>query len=328
MHTSKQPEKRQHVSVFEVSDPIAAGETIQVIGQDLVHLGPGPFHLYRVTIQLPDVTLIYHSNKSRTRVNFQLDHNQMGFSVSGSDSKELIGGVDTKASGLFVAGPGAGAEMVVEQGYQSIVTLMEPDFIQKQFDGYRWDDVFRMPSGIETSQVDAKETSLYFDLGKRLTQAAESNRHIFDDDVTARMTAQRDIVDTFMPIFASGSPRRLEPRERTRNTYSDLVKSCENFTLDAGPERLSITDLCNNAGTSERTLQYAFREIMGMSPLAYLKRLRLHRARRDFYHAKDPQVSVTEIAMRWGFWHLGEFSRDYKACFGELPSDSLKQRLA
>lgn len=93
-----------------------------------------------------------------------------------------------------------------------------------------------------------------------------------------------------------------------------------------GPERLSITDLCDIADVSERTLQTAFREILGMSPLAYLKRLRLHRARKDFYREADTALSVTEIAMRWGFWHLGEFSRDYKTCFGELPSETLRGR--
>ena len=30
-------------------------------------------------------------------------------------------------------------------------------------------------------------------------------------------------------------------------------------------------------------------------------------------------------AMKWGFWHFGEFSRAYKECFGELPSDTLRR---
>jgi hypothetical protein len=31
--------------------------------------------------------------------------------------------------------------------------------------------------------------------------------------------------------------------------------------------------------------------------------------------------------LNWGFWHFGEFSRAYKECFGELPSDTLRRKL-
>jgi hypothetical protein len=35
---------------------------------------------------------------------------------------------------------------------------------------------------------------------------------------------------------------------------------------------------------------------------------------------------VTAEALRWGFWHFGDFSRAYKDCFGELPSDTLRRK--
>jgi transcriptional regulator GlxA family with amidase domain len=37
---------------------------------------------------------------------------------------------------------------------------------------------------------------------------------------------------------------------------------------------------------------------------------------------------VSAIALDWGFWHFGEFSRAYKACFGEAPSQTLRDRRA
>jgi hypothetical protein len=32
------------------------------------------------------------------------------------------------------------------------------------------------------------------------------------------------------------------------------------------------------------------------------------------------------VALDWGFWHFGDFSRAYKDCFGELPSDTLRRK--
>ena len=91
-------------------------------------------------------------------------------------------------------------------------------------------------------------------------------------------------------------------------------------------DRLYVTDLCRAARVSERTLEYAFKEIMGLTPTAYLTRLRLHRVRQALLAAAPGSITVSTAALDWGFWHFGEFSRAYKACFGELPSDTLRRR--
>ena len=77
---------------------------------------------------------------------------------------------------------------------------------------------------------------------------------------------------------------------------------------------------------SERTLEYAFKEIMGLSPVTYLSRLRLHRVRQALLAATHGSTTVTTEALNWGFWHFGEFSRAYKECFGELPSETLRRK--
>ena len=87
-----------------------------------------------------------------------------------------------------------------------------------------------------------------------------------------------------------------------------------------------MTDLCQAAGVSERTLQYAFKEVMGMTPVAYLTRLRLHRVRQALRAATHCTTTVTAEALRWGFWYFGDFSRAYRECFSELPSDTLRRK--
>ena len=88
---------------------------------------------------------------------------------------------------------------------------------------------------------------------------------------------------------------------------------------------LYVTDLCKAAGVSERTLEYAFKEVMGLTPVAYLVRLRLHRVRQGLLAAPLGSTTVSAQALNWGFWHFGEFTRAYKECFGELPSDTLRR---
>ncbi|MCK0164137.1 helix-turn-helix domain-containing protein [Marinobacter sp. S6332] len=87
----------------------------------------------------------------------------------------------------------------------------------------------------------------------------------------------------------------------------------------------SIAEICVATSASERSLQYAFRNFLQLTPVAYLRTLRLNRVRADLLAATPSHTTVTLIAMRWGFVHLGDFSRDYRCLFGEPPSETLAQ---
>jgi AraC family ethanolamine operon transcriptional activator len=88
----------------------------------------------------------------------------------------------------------------------------------------------------------------------------------------------------------------------------------------------TLLELCGVAQVSERTSEYAFLERFGVSPKAYLHRLRLNGVRKDLRNADPTATSVTALAIGWGFWHMGQFAKDYKRLFTELPSETLKKR--
>ncbi len=87
----------------------------------------------------------------------------------------------------------------------------------------------------------------------------------------------------------------------------------------------TIDDLCHIAGTSRRTLEYAFRDYFGTSPKRFIKTLRLNAARYDLLRGDYGSAHVVEIASGWGFTHMGQFSSDYRHMFGEKPSDTLRR---
>jgi len=89
--------------------------------------------------------------------------------------------------------------------------------------------------------------------------------------------------------------------------------------------RLYVADLCEAAGVSERTLETAFQRTLGITPMSFLKRLRLHGARLDLHKGSKAPAPVSTVALDWGFWHFGDFSKSYKACFGEPPSETLRR---
>ena len=116
----------------------------------------------------------------------------------------------------------------------------------------------------------------------------------------------------------SNSPSRLA---KARN----LIRLAEDFSNNCPNNTVRMVDLCRATEVSERTLQYAFKTCLGISPMNYLKRHRLHQVRRELKTANPTNSTVSRIACQFGFFHFGEFSQSYKAQFDESPSQTLKQ---
>jgi AraC-like DNA-binding protein len=91
------------------------------------------------------------------------------------------------------------------------------------------------------------------------------------------------------------------------------------------PERpFSVADLAGIAGISVRSLQEGFRRHVGCAPMTYLQEVRLTRVHEDLGTADPALVTVTTVAHRWGFTHLGRFASAYRARFGVSPSARLR----
>ena len=89
-------------------------------------------------------------------------------------------------------------------------------------------------------------------------------------------------------------------------------------------EAINAERLAEVAGVSVSALYDGFRKHRGYAPLAFLKQLRLRRARNELL-AAVPGCTVTQVAARWGFLNVGRFSTEYRKLFGERPTDTLRR---
>ena len=92
--------------------------------------------------------------------------------------------------------------------------------------------------------------------------------------------------------------------------------------VQAEPERAyTVALLAGIAGVGVRSLQHGFRVQVGMSPMAYLRRVRLSRVHDQL--SRGNSATVAEAAHRWGFTHLGRFAASYASVYGVPPSVTL-----
>jgi AraC family transcriptional regulator, ethanolamine operon transcriptional activator len=67
-----------------------------------------------------------------------------------------------------------------------------------------------------------------------------------------------------------------------------------------------------------------FQEAYGIAPLAFHRRLRLNEACRELFRSCRHDVTVAQVALRWGFDHFGRFSVENHRLFGETPTTTLR----
>ncbi|GIF25838.1 AraC family transcriptional regulator [Paractinoplanes tereljensis] len=142
-----------------------------------------------------------------------------------------------------------------------------------------------------------------------------------------RMAARwRDMVVSGLALtvehpYGVDEPAGLQGPRRPRTVKRALD------AIHAEPWRqFTAGDLASSAGVGVRVLQEAFRQHVGMSPLAYLRRVRLDGVHAELSRSDAWQVNVSEVAYRWGFTHLGRFAGAYRDRYGVSPSQTLRER--
>lgn len=97
----------------------------------------------------------------------------------------------------------------------------------------------------------------------------------------------------------------------------------ENYIETHRSKPIMVSELSKIAEINERTLYRIFNKRFGITPKAYLNKLRLNGVQSDLKKYSTTKIKVTDIANEWGYWHMGQFASDYKDLFGELPSETL-----
>jgi AraC family transcriptional regulator, ethanolamine operon transcriptional activator len=112
------------------------------------------------------------------------------------------------------------------------------------------------------------------------------------------------------------------PTRDARIQQRTAVERARQYIHGQLAEPLPLSELCRHAHVQARSLEYGFREITGLSPISYIRSLRLNAVRRRLSRTDTAEHSISKIALDHGFWHLSQFAADYRKFFGETPTST------
>ena len=269
---------------------------------------------------------------------FHVSFGKVSFELASRDVAKdtFVFGVVTSGSGTIDQGRGA-AQMAADQAYMR--DMRRPVVAQQSDFGS-----FALNVPLERLRAQAEalfgpgaaEVDLRFQAAADLRSAAgrhlRQSVHFVADQLDAAPpgTIRPQVLaaweDLLLVQMLTALPNSLEDFAAAAPRSGALpyhVKRARDFIEAHAGEKISLIDLAQAAGCSLRTLQAAFAETTGLSPMAYLRATRLEGAHRDLRGA-DPGTSVAEIARRWGFAHLGRFASAYRQRYGRSPVETLR----
>jgi AraC-like DNA-binding protein len=145
--------------------------------------------------------------------------------------------------------------------------------------------------------------------------ALASIKHVREDNVS-------------MPIVIADP---AQPSSRSRPCADDVsarlpakYRRAYRYLMDNLDQKdLSVREVASHIGVSERAIQAAFKNHLGLSPSELIRRQRMERIRDDLLDDDAPVTGMLEVAKKWGVQHRSTLINGYRSVFHEAPSATL-----
>lgn len=279
----------------------------------------GVFHGLLEELQLPGIQVFRESTSQGMRQSCCVWPDALWFGLPYSAQATRINGRTVAPNSVLVRPGDCEFELITPADYTIFGIVVRQDTLQDaaQRMGYAMDwERLRSAELVHASPA-ARQQCLH-----TLSALLQPPEHSAAADTT-QQTAQHRALQALLPLLDTGV---VDPAVRGSFARRQrLVAKARDYLLAHHDQALTVPDLCQQLFVSRRTLQYCFEDVLGMTPVQYLRILRLNGARRDL--RRNPASTVRDVAADWSFWHFSQFSSDYRKLFGHSPSADCHHKL-
>jgi AraC family transcriptional regulator, ethanolamine operon transcriptional activator len=306
--------------------PIACVDASQLSSQmpgwnfEFAQLSPGALHASGGMVAL-NCALVGQLTLDQTMLRRgHAPHGSVGVLIPGSASSQaFVGGRRLQPAQCVAMADGASIDMITHRDYIDVALAVDLHALREQ---PQWLGACALAT--RSGSWVAAPGSLWINRMRRtvrwlLTAIRQYPQAMGRPDIRA------SLADQFVMAMADFGSERADaerPPRDVRVQQRIAVERAREYIRGKLAEPLPLSELCRYAHVQARSLEYGFREITGLSPIAYVKSLRLNAVRRDLSRTDAADHSISEIALDHGFWHLSQFAADYRKFFGETPTST------
>ncbi|WP_415231282.1 helix-turn-helix domain-containing protein [Psychromonas sp.] len=214
-------------------------------------------------------------------------------------------------------------ELITPQDFHIFGLVLDKESLENEMVGL---DVDRWQSQANEILVSEPNQYVSYELAK-LIQLLLGNNH----NTTFQNRLSDEKLNKLMPLVVSRIADLLAQTESgfkevqvLPQTKQRVISSVSRYIKQSNRYPLTITELCKIAHVSRRALHYCFEQGLGVSPIQYIRDCRLNEIRRILLK-EETEVSISDLALDFGFFHISTFNVHYKQLFGETPTQTIQR---
>lgn len=295
--------------------------------QEYRQIGCGRFKGSIAIASVQDFELIRETTNQALHESFVLPKDQINVGIFRSDIGGTLNGRAWRQDSLMIVEGGRPYD-VRTNGEAELLCLSMPRAVF--YSQIHEQDVDRMDSAVAHTviQLEAPVAAVFRGYFSRLSDLLQLPPEQLPSSGKRRLMASTIASDIALNISSMELADAANGMPRTKMRRSRIVQNAIDYMRQNAGEEIGILDVCRQTHVSRRTLQYCFEDVLNISPLQYLKAIRLNEARRrikrlmkqDVVH--EYQNTIADVAALCGFNHPSHFTSEYKKMFGVLPSET------
>ena len=172
-----------------------------------------------------------------------------------------------------------------------------------------------------SKQLSSHMGDVIFDTDDQLTAILQDALQKFTKDPDAadneayHIALQEMIIEQLRSMLAEQTPKRPKLTKGEK-----IALEIRNRVYRRMNAKISISALAEEFNVSEQTLQNAFKSLFGFTPNIFIRHIKLNHVYKALQKADPATDTIIRISKKWGFTHMGHFSRYFTKLFGENPS--------
>lgn len=307
---------------YLIRDADSYGAVLSAANLQILQLEPGSLSGRHVRLDLPGGGQFSYVETSLQMRGHGAFPNLWTLSVLlESATRSLQHGIEIRAGSLVIHRPNAEHDGVYGRDCKIVCFSVQDEVLAPQLQDLHpqvqeamrrpW-SVFELPAKLRLTTVE------HFAQAAAIIQSDPQVR----SSCSAVAKFEEELVSDFLDaVEQQGPAHAVEADQRA----AALVRRVDQYVHRSRLARSSVAELCAMCEVPRRTLNRSFESVLGMGPATYLRRIRLNNVRRALLRRRD-SAPVTDVALAFGFWHLGRFAEQYKELFGESPHETLAAR--
>ena len=292
--------------------------------KEIIQLSPGSLQAEFLSIQVGN--LYFVSNQANQGVQFSGDgvKEYISFAIIWSENEKEYYSFrhPVKPQRTIFGFNNTEAHEIFPQGVtltHIIVPVQTFDAYADQLQRHDLDDNFRRKNHVNLLPTGMKEIKDYL---KQLIWLAVNKPTFLQQPHIEKLAT-----DDFLPLLISNIPTKLNSKCFLKpSRRSKLIAQAEQKMLANLEQSLTLKQLAQDLDSSSSALSYGFQDLFGLSPMRYLKVRRLNAVRQHLKANEPENCTIATLASQLGFYSPCHFTKDYKAMFGELPSETLHKK--